>query len=46
MFVNENDAAVCLRTKVVVVAKDFTEIVAIREAFSSHPAVQLCHFML
>lgn len=38
----ENPAA--LDMKVVVVDKDFTEIAAIKTAFSSSPAVQLCEF--
>lgn len=42
VFVRENPAA--LDTKVVVVDKDFAEIAAIKTAFSSSPAVQLCEF--
>lgn len=41
-FVNENSKAAC--TNVVIVDKDFTEISAIRGAFTSRPAVQLCQF--
>lgn len=41
-FVKDNARAA--DTNVVVIDKDFTEIAAIREAFPSQPAVQLCQF--
>nr|XP_050024996.1 uncharacterized protein LOC126519678 [Dermacentor andersoni] len=42
IFVRENSSTE--QTKVVVVDKDFTAISAIRSAFSSKPAIQLCQF--
>uniref|UniRef100_A0A2R5LBF0 Putative transcription initiation factor tfiid subunit 3 n=1 Tax=Ornithodoros turicata TaxID=34597 RepID=A0A2R5LBF0_9ACAR len=42
IFVRENGGTA--ETNVVIVDKDFTEIAAIREAFPSEPAVQLCQF--
>lgn len=42
MFVDESPESA--HTKVVIVDKDFTEISAIKAAFSSSPAIQLCQF--
>lgn len=41
-FVTNNPKA--SETSVVIVDKDFTEISAIKEAFQSQPAIQLCQF--